>query len=66
METGATRREFLGTSAVAAATATWAGGKLYAAGAPAKPGPNEQVVGDEQANALVSKAYRAPWTLDSS
>jgi len=37
-----TRREFLGASATAA-TATWAGGKLYAAGAKASPGPNETI-----------------------
>lgn len=27
-------------------------------------GENEQVLGDEEANALVTKKYRAPWTLD--
>ena len=37
-----TRREFLGTTAGAAA-AGWAGGKLYAAKAEAAPGPNETV-----------------------
>jgi predicted dehydrogenase len=37
-----TRREFLGTTAAAAA-ATWVGAKTYAAGAEAKPGPNETV-----------------------
>ncbi len=37
-----TRREFLGTTAAAAA-ATWAGGRTYAAGAGAAPGPNETV-----------------------
>ena len=42
MSTNPTRRRFLGTTA-ATVTAAWAGGKLYAAGAPAKPGPNEVV-----------------------
>jgi len=37
-----TRREFLGTIATAAA-ATWAGGRLYAAGAAADPGPGETI-----------------------
>ena len=37
-----TRRQFLGTTAATAA-ATWAGGKAYAAGAPARPGPNETI-----------------------
>jgi predicted dehydrogenase len=37
-----TRREFLGASATVA-SATWAGGKLYAAGANASPGPNETI-----------------------
>jgi len=36
------RREFLGTTAAAAA-ATWAGGRTYAAAADRKPGPNEIV-----------------------
>jgi len=27
-------------------------------------GEKEQVIGDEEANALVTKKYRAPWTLD--
>jgi predicted dehydrogenase len=36
-----TRRAFLGTSAAAAAT--WVGGQPYAAGAEAKPGPNETI-----------------------
>ncbi|NOX56191.1 MAG: Gfo/Idh/MocA family oxidoreductase [Planctomycetes bacterium] len=36
-----TRRQFLGTTAAAAAG--WAGGKLYAAGASAKPGPNDTI-----------------------
>ncbi|MFH1268751.1 MAG: twin-arginine translocation signal domain-containing protein [Planctomycetota bacterium] len=34
-----TRRQFLGTTAAAAAT--WAGARTYAAEADAKPGPNE-------------------------
>ena len=37
-----TRREFLGTTA-ATATAAWTGGRLYAADADAKSGPNETV-----------------------
>jgi predicted dehydrogenase len=37
-----TRREFLGTTAATAA-ATWAGGALYAADAPARPGPNDTI-----------------------
>ena len=37
-----TRREFLGTGA-AAASAVWAGGRPYAAGAEASPGPGETV-----------------------
>ncbi len=37
-----TRRQFLGTTAATAA-ATWAGGRTYAAGADATPGPNETV-----------------------
>jgi predicted dehydrogenase len=37
-----TRREFLGTTAVAAASA-WAGAGLFAAGASASPGPNETI-----------------------
>jgi predicted dehydrogenase len=41
MSSKPTRREFLGTTAAAAAT--WAGGRLYAADAPAQPGPNETV-----------------------
>jgi len=42
MSSKPTRREFLGTTAAAAA-AGWAGGQLYAAGAAAKPGPNDTV-----------------------
>ncbi len=41
MSTKPTRREFLGTTGVAAAG--WAGAKLYAADADAKPGPSEIV-----------------------
>jgi len=37
-----TRRAFLGTTAASAA-AGWAGAGLYAAEAPAKPGPNDTV-----------------------
>ena len=36
------RREFLGTTAAAAAT-TWVGARLYAAGADATPGPNDTI-----------------------
>ena len=36
------RRQFLGATATAAAT-SWAGAKLYAAGADASPGPNETI-----------------------
>ena len=36
------RREFLGTTAATAATA-WAGANLYAADAPANPGPNDTI-----------------------
>ncbi len=42
MSSKPTRRQFLGTTAAAAA-AGWAGAKTYAAGAGAKPGPNETV-----------------------
>jgi predicted dehydrogenase len=42
MSSKPTRREFLGTTAAAAA-ASWAGGKLYAAGASARLGPSETV-----------------------
>jgi predicted dehydrogenase len=42
MTTNTTRREFLGASSAAVVTG-WAGAKLYAAGADAKPGPNETV-----------------------
>lgn len=42
MATRPTRRDFLGTTVAAAATA-WAGGKTYAAQAQASPGPNETV-----------------------
>jgi nitrous oxide reductase len=66
------RRDFLSTSATAAAAA-WAGAGLYAAGARANPGPNdtiirwdgakEQVIGDDEANALVTKPYRKGWEL---
>jgi predicted dehydrogenase len=38
-----TRRAFLGTTAAAAATVTWAGARTYAAEAGASPGPNETV-----------------------
>ena len=40
MNTKRTRRQFLG-NATSAAAVGWAGAKLYAADAPAKPGPNE-------------------------
>ena len=42
MNSESTRRQFLGTTAATAAAA-WAGGKLYAAGAAARPGPNEVI-----------------------
>jgi len=40
MSNQTTRRKFLGSTAVAAG---WAGAQLYAAGAPAAPGPNEMI-----------------------
>jgi predicted dehydrogenase len=43
MSAESTRREFLGRSAAVAAAATWTGGKLHAAAAPARPGPNETI-----------------------
>ena len=44
MNTEPTRREFVGTAAaVAAGVASWTGGRLYAAEAGARPGPNETV-----------------------
>jgi len=42
MANKSTRRQFLGTTAAAAAT-SWAGAKLFAAGAGAKPGPNDTI-----------------------
>ena len=66
------RRGFLGTTAAA----VWAG-RASVKGAPSrKPGPNEvgrqirwdadreQVIDDAEANALVTKTYRAPWKLE--
>jgi hypothetical protein len=41
MEKAATRREFLGIAA--AATASWTGTRLFAAGVTASPGPNETI-----------------------
>ena len=42
MTTQPNRRDFLGTT-LGAGAAAWAGGQLYAAAAPARPGPNETV-----------------------
>jgi predicted dehydrogenase len=42
MKNTANRRAFIGAAA-AAAFGGWAGGRLFAAGAPSKPGPNETV-----------------------
>jgi predicted dehydrogenase len=42
MNNPSTRRSFLGTTATVAAAA-WAGGRTYAAGASAQPGPNDTV-----------------------
>ncbi|MHC4181655.1 MAG: Gfo/Idh/MocA family protein, partial [Planctomycetota bacterium] len=66
MSCKSTRRQFLGTTAATAATA-WTGGKLYAAGAPARPGPNE-VIGlgligcGGEGRAVITAHMRCPGT----
>ncbi len=43
MSSTSTRREFLGATATAAVAAAWVGGQTFAAGASAKPGPNDTI-----------------------
>jgi len=53
-----TRRSFLGTSAAVAATA-WSVVREIRWDA-----DKEEVIGDPEANALVTKTYREPWKLE--